>query len=133
MIVVEHEHIELDYCTECSGIWFDSGELELLTEVLGLEESALSLSDIFTAPEAKTSEKERKCPVCNNKMKKTVIGKEPEMIIDRCSQQDGLWFDGGEIHRLIRQWVGKPEAGTESQERILTFLGETIKIDSKSE
>ena len=30
MIVVEHEKIELDYCLRCSGVWFDSGELELL-------------------------------------------------------------------------------------------------------
>lgn len=133
MIVVEHEHIELDYCPECSGVWFDSGELELLTEVMDLDENVLSLSEIFSTPEARTSEKERKCPVCNQKMKKTMIGKEHEIMIDRCSKRDGLWFDGGEIHKLISQWMEKPEAGTGSQERILTFLGKTIKIDSKSE
>jgi len=37
MIVVEHEDIELDYCTNCNGVWFDSGELELLLEAAGLE------------------------------------------------------------------------------------------------
>ena len=30
MIVVEHQKIELDYCLKCSGVWFDSGELDLL-------------------------------------------------------------------------------------------------------
>jgi Zn-finger nucleic acid-binding protein len=133
MIVVEHEHIELDYCTECSGTWFDSGELELLTEVMDLDENTLSLSDVFSTPEVKTSEKERKCPVCNQKMKKTMIGKDPEIMIDRCSKRDGLWFDGGEIHKLISQWVEKQEAGTGSQKHIITFLGETIRIDTKSE
>jgi len=128
MIVVEHEHVELDYCPNCSGTWFDSGELALLLEIVGLEGSELSLSDIFTSPEAKTTEKERKCPICNHKMKKTIIGEKPEVLIDRCPQRDGLWFDGGEVHRLITQWVEKPKAKLDSQERILTFLGETFTI-----
>jgi len=28
MIAVEHRKIELDYCVQCSGVWFDSGEFE---------------------------------------------------------------------------------------------------------
>jgi len=27
MIVVEHEKIELDYCLNCSGVWFDAEEV----------------------------------------------------------------------------------------------------------
>ena len=34
MIVVEHEKIELDYCLQCAGVWFDASELELLVEAL---------------------------------------------------------------------------------------------------
>lgn len=128
MIVVEHERIELDYCTNCSGTWFDSGELELMLEILGLEGGELSLSDIFTSPEARTTEKVRRCPVCNQKMGKTIIGEKPEVLIDRCPKRDGLWFDGGEVRRLITQSVEKPRAKLDSQERILTFLGETFKI-----
>jgi len=41
MIVVEYHNIELDYCTTCKGVWFDSGELELLLESHGLEEAKL--------------------------------------------------------------------------------------------
>jgi Zn-finger nucleic acid-binding protein len=28
MIVVEYHNIELDYCNNCKGVWFDSGELQ---------------------------------------------------------------------------------------------------------
>ena len=35
MIIVEHNDIELDYCTNCSGVWFDIGELEVLLEPVG--------------------------------------------------------------------------------------------------
>ena len=30
MIVLELDEVEVDYCTECEGIWLDEGELELL-------------------------------------------------------------------------------------------------------
>jgi len=32
MIDVEYNRIELDYCTACRGVWFDTEELELLIE-----------------------------------------------------------------------------------------------------
>jgi len=37
MIVVEQDKIELDHCTNCAGVWFDAGELELMMERMGLE------------------------------------------------------------------------------------------------
>jgi len=30
MIILELDRVETDFCTECGGIWLDSGELELL-------------------------------------------------------------------------------------------------------
>ena len=77
MIVVEHEHVELDYCTNCSGVWFDTGELQIMLEVMGLEHGSLALSEIFSSPEAETTEKKRKCPICRTKMRKTTIGNRP--------------------------------------------------------
>ena len=32
MIVLELDEVEIDYCTDCQGIWLDAGELELLLE-----------------------------------------------------------------------------------------------------
>ena len=128
MIVVEQAKVELDYCTNCSGVWFDSGELELLLDVMGLGGGSLSLTDILASPEAKTTEKKRRCPICSQKMKKTTIGEEPEVLIDMCPQGDGLWFDGGEVSRLVTQLVDKPHAKSDSQERILTFLVDTFKV-----
>jgi hypothetical protein len=95
MIVVEHEKIELDYCVNCSGVWFDAGELELLLETMELEGTALSLDNILTSPEAKSAEKKRRCPICGEKMKKATVGHKPEVLIDACPQGDGLWFDSG--------------------------------------
>ncbi len=126
MIVVEHRQIELDYCTKCEGVWFDSGELELFLHSMNLESPGLVMGDILTSPEIKSSHKERRCPICRRRMKKTAIG-EPAIHIDVCREGDGLWFDGGEVHQLIRQLVQTPSAKESSQHQIVTFLGEVFR------
>ena len=127
MIVVEHSKIELDYCTNCQGVWFDSAELELLLESMSLESPHLFLSNILDSAEAEPSQKKRKCPICRRKMKKTTIGQEPEILIDVCQQGDGLWFDGGEVGELIRQLAEKPSEKQGSQQHVITFLGEVFE------
>lgn len=127
MIVVEHEHIELDYCVECAGVWFDAGELELLLETMQLAGSILSVDSILTSPEAKSSEKKRKCPICGKKMKKATIGHDPEVLIDACVRGDGLWFDSGEVGQIITQLSDKTAGESDSQGRVITFLGEVFQ------
>ena len=129
MIVVEQDKIELDHCTKCGGVWFDAGELELMLESMGRESGALSLAQIVGLPEAETAEKKRRCPVCGRKMSKRDIGKEPEVLIDVCSWGDGLWFDGGEVHQIIEQCALDAGAKTGSEERVLSFLGDTFKAE----
>ncbi|MFO8101543.1 MAG: zf-TFIIB domain-containing protein [Dehalococcoidia bacterium] len=126
MIVVEHEQIELDYCPECAGVWFDSGELELLLDTMQLQRSALALDTILTSPEVKTREKKRKCPICGHKMKKATVGHDPEVLIDACPRGDGLWFDAGEVGQLITQ--SSPGGEPDSQGRIIHFLGEVFQV-----
>jgi len=126
-IVIEHSKIELDYCTSCHGVWFDSGELELLLESVSQEPSSPFLNNILGSPETRSSEKKRKCPICNKKMKKTTIGQQPEILIDVCRQGDGLWFDGGEVGQLIKQLAKKPSGKADSQQRVIDFLGEVFQ------
>jgi Zn-finger nucleic acid-binding protein len=127
MIVVEHEKIELDYCLNCSGVWFDAEELELLLEAMQLEGTSLSLDNILSSPEAKSAEKKRNCPICGRKMKKATVGHEPAVLIDACPLGDGLWFDSKEVGLLIKQLPDKPFEKSDSQGRVITFLGEVFK------
>ena len=127
MIVVEYHNIELDYCTGCKGVWFDSGELELLLESQGLEETKLFLDNILDSPEATSSEKKRKCPICGHKMKKTTIGEQPKILIDVCSEGHGLWFDGGEVNQLIRHLAGEHPLKEDSREQVVSFLEEVFE------
>ncbi len=129
MIVVEQDKIELDHCTSCRGVWFDAGELELMLERMGLESGALTMAQIMDLPDAETKEKKRRCPICRRKMKKVYIGKDQEVLIDVCGWGDGLWFDGGEVRQIIEQCSAKPSAKAGSEERVLSFLGDTFKAE----
>jgi Zn-finger nucleic acid-binding protein len=125
MIVVEHQHIELDYCLQCRGVWFDAGELDLLVSILKSQRTALSDQELLNLKPADVSEVKRKCPICNQKMEKRWIGNEPFVLIDSCPRRDGLWFDGGELHHLC-------QIGSSSQSGapdLISFLGDTFKAD----
>ena len=127
MIVVEHKKIELDYCPECHGVWFDSRELELFLGSLNLANRDQFVSNILNAPEAKTVEKKRRCPLCAKRMKKVLVGEKPGILIDACPTSDGLWFDGGEVGELIKQLPDKPREKPLSHNHVSAFLREVFQ------
>jgi Zn-finger nucleic acid-binding protein len=126
MVVVEYHNIELDYCDNCKGVWFDSGELELLLKSQGLEEPKAFFDGIFNSQQAASPEKKRNCPVCGRKMKKTGIGEQPEILIDACRDKHGLWFDGGEVAQLIRHLAGERPREHDSRGHVINFLEEVF-------
>ncbi len=111
MAIVEYHDIELDFCTECRGVWFDSGELELVLQTQQAEGIDEFLEGMNSSPDAETKEKKRKCPICGKKMDKKDVGKEPKVMIDTCGRGHGLWFDGGEVVQLSSQF----SSGVEGQ------------------
>ena len=132
MIVVEYHNIELDYCNSCKGVWFDSGELKLLLESHGLEETRVFLDGILNSQEAASPEKKRTCPICGHKMKKTATGEQPEILVDICRDEHGLWFDGGEVTQLIRHLAGKRPPKHDSKGQVISFLEEVFKVPEQT-
>ena len=127
MVIVEHERIELDYCTECAGIWFDHGELDLLLDRLELDGSSFGMDTILELPDRQVDEAPRPCPICRKKMRKVIIGSDPEVLIDVCPRGEGIWFDGGEVQQVIGQLVDKDPSMTRKEGRVISFLGEVFK------
>jgi len=98
MITLELADVEIDYCADCGGIWLDAGELELL---LGEPQQAKHLINSFKI-DTYCTEKPRKCPICDKKMQKIIVGTSaPALLIDRCAKGDGLWFDKGELKDIF--------------------------------
>ena len=56
MIVVEHDNVELDYCTDCNGVWFDAGEFQLLLETMQLEGTHITIDSLLKMTEAISEE-----------------------------------------------------------------------------
>ncbi|MCK5707094.1 MAG: zf-TFIIB domain-containing protein [Candidatus Aureabacteria bacterium] len=100
MIVLELNGVEIDYCTECGGIWLDEGELEIL---LDNEVEKKNLLTSFRSFEG-IGEEIRKCPVCEKNMEKILCScHDKEVIIDRCRKMHGLWFDKGELDDVLKK------------------------------
>jgi hypothetical protein len=100
MITLELADVEIDHCTDCGGIWLDAGELELL---LGSSQHTKQMLDSFRIY-SESAEKPRKCPICDKKMKKIIVGSsKPILLIDRCPKKDGLWFDKGELQDILNR------------------------------
>ncbi len=127
MIVVEYQSIELDYCNHCRGVWFDSGELELLMESMGLAGGEMSLENVLNMPEARSSEAKRRCPICGWRMKKSALGQAPKVLTDVCSHGDGIWFDGGELDQLLKQLAEKSQTPQGAEQHVVSFLKEVFK------
>lgn len=98
MIVLEVEEIEIDYCLQCGGVWLDAGELELLLEGTGERDALLNSFQV----DSQTTERQVKCPICSLRMKKVTAGTGNALLLDTCSNNDGIWFDKGELLELIR-------------------------------
>lgn len=97
MIVLEYAGVEVDFCTGCSGVWLDEGELELL---LGLE--APEVAKLISGGEGVAGEEaKRRCPACDAVMVKEVFGADPPIVYDRCPHNHGLFFDKGELTAIV--------------------------------
>ena len=100
MVTLELAGVEIDHCLECGGIWLDAGELELLMDE---PEKARRLLDSFQE-DRQATEQPRKCPICDKKMAKIVVGRAaPPLLIDKCRRGDGLWFDQGELEDILKR------------------------------
>ncbi|MFZ2322594.1 MAG: zf-TFIIB domain-containing protein [Ignavibacteriaceae bacterium] len=94
MVILELDKVEIDYCPACKGIWLDSGELELLIEDYSKNNSS-NFRLVNDLPE-----KKYRCPICNKKMNKVEYANS-KIIIDKCKNDHGLWFDKGELNLLL--------------------------------
>ena len=129
-LTVEYENIELDYCPNCGGVWFDAGELDLLLEAAGLGNERSFLQSVANSPEVKTGENKLRCPVCRRKMKKVMMEEHQKIVTDICIGEHGIWFDGGEIAALVQAMADKGPDTMESK-KALGYIKEMFKYQKK--
>ena len=97
--IVENRGIEVDYCEECKGVWFDFTEIDELSDTI--KEFNIVNPRIENLKLAEVNEEIRNCPRCGSEMDKvTMSGKPP--VFDFCPFNHGYWFDAKELEEYTR-------------------------------
>ncbi len=91
---VVFEHVEVDRCAGCKGIWFDILEHEELKVLAGSE--SIDIGDPEKGKEFNKIDR-IDCPKCKSRMLRMVDGKQPHIWYESCTVCNGLFFDAGEF------------------------------------
>jgi Zn-finger nucleic acid-binding protein len=124
MFVLEFELIELDWCPECRGVWLDSGELELVGRRAGALQAEL-LDALERGKGHRTGDGKRPCPTCGKALREVQTDTEPPIVVDRCPNEHGLWFDAGELQAVVQA------AGAQEDSVLARFFGELKRSDGQ--
>ena len=91
---IDHDGIEIDRCAHCKGIWFDAGEMELLSN-----KQAASSIDTGSHADSKHLNliDQYNCPRCGGEMIKKVDPQQRHIWYETCSDCNGSFFDAGEF------------------------------------
>jgi Zn-finger nucleic acid-binding protein len=131
-IVVEYNEIELDYCTKCHGVWFDAGELELLLASSGAGGHEAFLEAVLDKEAVGIKEKKRRCPICHQKMKKSYADPRNRTLVDICPDGHGIWFDGGEVERLLGSLAEDYPEQNAAYKKLIDHFGKTFQTPEKT-
>ena len=103
MAKVTFNSVEVDRCTSCGGIWFDSLEQEDLKKMKSSE-----VIDKGDPKIGKKQDQKRKinCPVCNTPMIPMTDPKQPHIHFEGCKVCYGTFFDAGEFKDYKEETLG---------------------------
>lgn len=113
--------LNITYCKECKGMWIKYSTLKKMGEMLDLK------TDIINPIEMETinvKEEARKCPECSKMMEKVYFN---GIIVDKCSQCNGIWFDNGELSKYFKLFMKTTPQITENLKFISKYCDNNIR------
>src|SRR3954471_8572011 len=103
---VTFNQIEIDRCTGCKGLWFDSLELEKLKKMKGSE--AIDTGDPKVGKQQNVKD-HISCPVCKTPMLRMVDPNMPHLWFESCKVCYGVYLDAGEFkdskHETLLEFI----------------------------
>jgi len=145
-----HSDVTIDMCDICKGAWLDNGEFprirawhQSLTqkELDTLDGKGLAFGDSLDRFLADVQTAIMACPRCAESSLEELPLQYMGVTVDRCVQCGGVWFDGGELERVLEvaaEGLTAPEGAPQSErlcprcvEHMLTFEypGTRVKVD----
>lgn len=121
MALFELEGVQVDRCPGCRGSWLDAGELEELAERAGLARGPLGEALLHAKGDRHGS---RRCVRCSSVLRVVAV---EGVELDRCPHGCGLWFDAGEMTKVVSTFhAGEPG-------EVARFFGDLYRSDLASE
>ncbi len=93
-------NVEVDYCPECLGIWFEQDELRYAKDDKDQQLKWLDFDIWKDKKKFKVSDINRKCPVCRIPLVQ-VSYDDSKVKIDFCKHCQGVWLDRGEFKQIM--------------------------------
>jgi Zn-finger nucleic acid-binding protein len=118
--VEHHFGIEVDHCATCSGRWLDPHELDQLEATVPSTPEERQATIQYAKRES-----ELDCPTCGKRMV-AFNYRAYNLEIDTCSEEHGLWLDGGEegkVRDIIEERVHSLKRSARAEDDWKTFLG----------
>jgi len=99
LVAFELDGIEIDRCIACGGTWLDAGELEWIAERAGVDPGTVSAA--LHVGQSSGQRTRLRCPRCRRRMHQVVVEQDPPIELDGCRNEHGVWFDRGEMEKVI--------------------------------
>lgn len=103
---VKSSGVTVDVCSNCKGIWFDSGGLSdfvrSLTESEAISPQTPHLFRRAVQPPDSAEEKQKVCPRCGQQLHRFNYCYDSNVFLDKCSRCHGIWADGGQVEQAAR-------------------------------
>ena len=100
--------VEVDYCPDCLGTWFDAGELALAKNDKDAQLNWLDFDIWRDKGKFTFSKKDRRCPVCRIPFVEVAYDNS-QVKIDFCKHCQGIWLDRGEFKQIMIYLVKKAD------------------------
>jgi len=112
---IVYEGVIIDTCQNCEGEWLDGSEILLINrarKVVFSEEERVKVKGAqeIVITEITQPEKLLLCPRCNVPLKVLNYAYSTGIIVDSCSECNGLWLDKDELEHIqmvIEEWEKK--------------------------
>jgi Zn-finger nucleic acid-binding protein len=92
--VLTKQGVEVDYCDSCGGIWLDKGEIFHFTKRRKQLANALKNAVQQARPTS------RQCPKTGEALQELPLF-DGTLVIDYCPASGGMWFDKGELKKVL--------------------------------
>jgi len=84
----------VDVCKTCKGVWLDRGE------VFFFSRKPKELERLLASEPVEDTPSHRHCPRCDLNLHEVPFLR-PDLVVDRCPECEGYWFDAGELQKAM--------------------------------